>query len=179
MAKVERGEANPVEVKLKVLVDEVRETGELRVWSEKMSKLLRLARLKVGMLVKILLQLEKKGSTFSMVSPLLIPWIDFRDVEEALTSLLELISRRKSVNLDVEDLTIERKSVLELRLMEERKYKEDVLRRVAELGRVSLEGLLEGGILKRISIFVEVLRLISEGLLKYDKVTGEVYVERV
>ncbi|MBS7247007.1 MAG: hypothetical protein QXW47_03310 [Candidatus Jordarchaeales archaeon] len=177
LTMIEEGRVDPAEVNLGALIVEVKEAVDLREWSEKFSRLVRLARLKVRALVEKVLQL-REGKAFTFVSPSLplIPWISFREAEVDLKSLVEAFSRRRRVEDEYEEALLEKKDVVELCLVEERRHREDVLRRVAELGRVKVEELLEGGMLERVSIFVEVLRLITEGVLGYDRDTGEVYV---
>lgn len=177
LAMIEEGRADPVDVSLRALMVEVREAEELREWSEKFSKLMRLARLKVRALIEKVLQLGG-GKAFTLIPPSLpsIPWVSIRKAEIDLKSLVDAFSRRRRVKDECEDISPWSKGVVELILGEERRHKEEVLRRVASLGRVRVEELLEGGVLERVSIFVEILRLITEGSLKYDRSTGEVYI---
>lgn len=177
---VEAGRVDPVSVDLRALLVEVREADDVVRWSEKLSKLIRLAKLKVRALVERVLRLDEERKTSILVPhPPLIPWVSLGDAEDVLRALLEVISRRRWVVEEREELAPEEREPVELRVVEEREHKEIVLRRVAELGRVRVEDLLEGDIQKKISIFVEILRLISEGFLRYDKATGEVSLERV
>lgn len=182
LAMVEAGKVNPADVDLKTLLAEVREAKGGAEWGEKISKLIRLARLKVRALIESVILKLGKTTSFSFSAPLIIPWIGFGDAEKALKELVEAMSRRVAAKGDDEApqvLPVNREAV-ELHVTGGRKYKEYVQGRVRELGEAQLEDLLEGDILERASIFVEVLRLISEGVLGYDRVSGRVFaLERV
>ncbi|MEM1658345.1 MAG: hypothetical protein QXK94_04840 [Candidatus Jordarchaeales archaeon] len=182
LAMVETGKVNPADVDLKALLVEVREARSGVEWGEKISKLIRLARLKVRALIESVILRFGKPPGFGVTSPLVIPWIGFSEAERALRELVEAMSKRMAAKGGDETspaLLVDKETV-ELHVAEERKYREYVQGKIRELGEARLEDLLEGDILERASIFVEVLRLISEGVLGYDKLSGRVFaLERV
>ena len=177
---VKSGRVDVFSIDVGRLVAEVREAGSIEEWGEKLSKLIDLLWLKLDALARKVFGLGGRvDSTVRVNRQVTVPWFSLRDLKEALRKLREASSKRgreegeEGVEGEVDRLGERERLLLTLR---GRRFQSMVLMAVKGKGRVAVEELLEGDALTRVSIFVEVLRLISEGELKYDKDRREVYV---